>query len=346
MRLSQKELTANIDDDFKQVVKKLTQIFSYGAKVKKGRATHTYGVVAQGEARCIVSPEFPENDFFKFGQTFPVLLRHSSPGGEQDDRTRDGCATAIKLFAPGSKRVSGDGEFDVLMNAGRQLFVRCIRDFLTMVESNGEQRAELCRNNVIMDKQLTEAYRIRGSFTDFRYHSWTCFEFFDTKGKMQYIRFRIIAGDRGDERGLPKRDFACEGQLTKPPIETDPRADDFMRQDFIYKVQNSEIGYILQAQLHPPESPAVENSEVLNPAAAWDEEFHPWLDLCEVNLHSIVADNEKLSELTMSPNRSPQCIKIPLATRPDQYASLGQARAIVYPAARKVRKGAEKPQVN
>lgn len=346
MRLSQEELTANIDDDFKEVVDKLVATFSYGAKLKKGRATHTYGVAAKARARCIVSPSFPKNDFFKFGDEFPVVLRHSSPGGEKDDRTRDGCAISLKFFPAGTTEYAGDGELDILMNAGRQLFVRSIRDFSTMVHSSLEQRTELCKQDVIMDKELTEAYRIRGSFADYRYHTWSCFEFFDAEGKMSYIRFRVIAGDRGPERGLPKPSFNCEGQLTKPPLDSDSRAEDFLRQDFIYRVNNSEVKYILQAQLHEPECPAVENSEVLNPAVAWDETFYPWMDLCEISADSIVDDNDEVSSLTMDPNRSPQCIKIPLATSPDHYASLGHARAIVYPAARAIRREAPAPQEN
>jgi catalase len=345
MRLSLKELTANIDDDFKEVVEKLKQIFSYAAGMKKGRATHTYGVAVRGQARCIVSAEFPDNDFFKFGRCFPMVLRHSSPGGEQDDRTRDGCAASVKLFDAESSDTSGDGCLDILMNAGRQLFVRNIRDFLTMVQAPLPQRTELCKQGLIMEKELTEAYRIRGSFAEFRYHSWTCFEFFDATGKMHYIRYRLVPGDHGPERGVPPLDFNCDGQLTKPPIKGDPRAKDFLRQDFIYRVSHSNIRYILQAQLHEPEQ-AVENSEVLNPALAWDENFYPWFDLLEIDLQEIMANNEEVSDLTMDPNRSPECIKIPLATSPDHYASLGQARAIVYPSARSKRREAQAPQNN
>jgi catalase len=346
MRLSLEELTAGIDDDFKEVIASLSQIFSYGAQMKKGRATHTFGVAARGTARCIISPNFPENDFFKFGQEHKMVLRHSSPGGELDDRTRDGCAASVKIFDVDSADTSSDGSLDVLMNAGRQLFVRSIRDFLTMVQAPLEKRTELCQQGLIMDKELTEAYRIRGSFADFRYHSWTCFEFFDANGKMNYIRFRLVPGDRGPERGLPPKDFDCEGQLTKPPVEGDPRAEDFLRQDFVYRVNHSDISYILQAQLHEPENPTVENSEVLNPALAWDETFYPWLDLYEINVEEIIVNNDEVSSLTMDPNRSPECIKIPLATSPDHFASLCQARAIVYPAARSKRKEAEHPQNN
>jgi len=252
----------------------------------------------------------------------------------------------LEVFSPVNTQREGDGELDILMNAGRQLFVRNIRDFSTMVHSSLEQRAELCKQGTIMEKELTEAYRIRGSFVDYRYHTWSCFEFFDAEGEMNYIRFRVIAGDRGPERGFPEKSFNCEGQLTKPPLENDTRAEDFLRKDFIYRVENSEVKYILQAQLHASESPAVENSEVLNPAAAWDEKFYPWLDLCEITVDKVIEENAKVSALTMDPNRSPQCIKIPLATSPDHYASLGHARAIVYPAAREKRRQAAEPQEN
>src|SRR5947209_5232270 len=118
MRLSYEELTANIDDEFKAIVDRLQHTFDYMAeKLQKGRATHTYGVVAKGEARCVVPTEFPENETFVFGKVFPILLRHSSPGGRADDRARDGVAASIKFFEPGSG-ADGDGIYDVLMNAG------------------------------------------------------------------------------------------------------------------------------------------------------------------------------------------------------------------------------------
>lgn len=86
--------------------------------------------------------------------------------------------------------------------------------------------------------------------------------------------------------------------------------------------------------------------DVPNPADAWDEEFHPWLDLCEIAVDRVIEDNATVSVLTMAPNRSPQCIKIPLVTSADHYASLGHARAIEYPAARKIRRQVAELQEN
>ena len=59
-----------------------------------------------------------------------------------------------------------------------------------------------------------------------------------------------------------------------------------------------------------------------------------------------VEDYASAAKLEMNPNRSPQCIKIPLATSPDHYASLGHARAIIYPGARAVRASVPPPQNN
>jgi hypothetical protein len=106
------------------------------------------------------------------------------------------------------------------------------------------------------------------------------------------------------------------------------------------------VRYLLQAQLHDAPNPPVENHELLNPARAWDEKFHPWLDLCEIVLHEPILDSDALSALEMNPNRSPHCIRIPLATSPDHYASLGHARALIYPGAREVRAKAPAPQSN
>ena len=345
LRLTQEELTRNIDDDFKSVIDRLQATFGFLAGQKRGRATHTWGAAGRGTARFIVAPEFPRNDYFVAGKTVPVILRHSSPGAREDDRARDGVAASVKFFPQGSD-YSGPGDLDILMNAGRQLFVRTIRDFSTFVHAvPPPKRKQLVEQGIMMEPELIEAYRIRGSFLDSRYHSWQCFEFFDAAGVMRYIRFRLIPGDRGPERGLPAKEFRADGEPSMDPVPDDPRAPDFLRQEWIYQVKYSEVSYILQAQLHDAPKTDEKNPEVLNPAKAWDETQHPWMDLCEIKIEETI-DREATSKLDMNPNRSPQCIKIPLATSPDQYASLGHARAIVYPGARSVRAAAEKPENN
>lgn len=61
MRLTPEELTASIDDDFKMVIDRPQKTFNFmAANTQRGRPTHTYGAVAQGEARCVVSSDFPD----------------------------------------------------------------------------------------------------------------------------------------------------------------------------------------------------------------------------------------------------------------------------------------------
>jgi catalase len=346
LRLSREELTANIDDDFKAVVAKLQNTFNFmTAKLQKGRGTHTYGIAAKGEARCIVPPEFPANDTFVFGKVYPIVLRHSSPGGRADDRARDGVAASIKFFEPGGS-TNGDGFFDILMNAGRQLFVRSIRGFSTFVHTPDAERVKLVEQGIMLEPQLIEAYRIRGSFPDFRYHTWVCFEFIDSAGVSRFVRFRLINHDRGMDRGLPKPDFRANGRPSMEPEPDDKRDPEFLRKDFRYRVQHSDVRYILQAQLRDAPPAPIGNHELFDPSQPWDEHFHPWRDMFDIRLTEIIDDEEAVSRLEMNPNRSPQCIRIPLATSPDHFASLGHARAIIYPGARAVRASVPPPQNN
>lgn len=346
MRLSYEELTANIDDDFKAVVDKLQHTFNYMAEqVQKGRATHTYGVVAKGEARCVAPADFPENDTFVFGKVFPIILRHSSPGGRADDRARDGVAASIKFFEPGGG-LEGDGIYDVLMNAGRQLFVRNIRDFSTFVHTPDAERIKLVQQGLMLEPQLVEAYRIRGSFTDFRYYTWVCFEFIDKKGVSRYVRLRLINHDRGLDRGLPNAAFHANGRPSMEPVADDQRAPDFLRKDFLYKVKYSDVRYILQAQFRDAPNPPDVNHELFDPSQPWNEYWYPWMDMFEIRLTETIEDYEAIAHLEMNPNRSPFCIRIPLATSPDHFASLGHARAIIYPGARAARAAVPPPQNN
>ena len=124
-------------------------------------------------------------------------------------------------------------------------------------------------------------------------------------------------------------------------LPDDTRSESFLRKDWIYRVQNSGVKYILQGQVHPNSDTQDGNPEFLNPAVAWDESLYQWHDIYEINIEEPILDNAKLSRLDMNPNRSPTCIKIPLATTPHQYASLGHARAIIYPKIRSVRASSE-----
>jgi hypothetical protein len=334
------ELTAHIDHDFKEVIDKLKGIFIHVASEKHGRATHTYGVAAHGSLRVVVPQGFPESDFFTAGKVYPIILRHSRPGGFfNDDRVRDGAAASIKFFESGSL-AKGSGMTDIMMNTGRTLFVNSARSFLTMVTTPNDQRVEkLLKTGILNDQILSEGYRDSGSFTDYRYHTQICFEYTDDSLKKRYLRFRMINADRGPERGCYPPSFRPLGVTASPPLPDDTRAPDYLRQDFINRVKRWGVYYLLQVQIRPADDPAA-----LNCSGVWDETYYPWQDAGEIHLTELLSHDE-MDQLEFDANRTHPSINLPLATSANDHASLGHSRALVYWAAREARAKSPMPHV-
>ncbi len=330
-----------IDDDFKKVIQEMIDLFVHVAKdIQHGRGTHTTGAAAHGRARIITPIDFPENDFFSFGKTYPIVVRHATPGPQTDDRFLDGGAISIKFLTDDDK--TGAGFHDLMMNTGTTMFVPSARAFNTMVhtpfkpgESNGATRAPLLKAGVIDDNKLSEGYRC-GSYTEFYYHSQIIFEFTDKAGVLRYIRFRSIPGDRGPERGLFPPNIRAKGETYSLPWPDDQRAADYRRRDFEVRVNHLTVNYLLQAQIRPADDP-----EVLNPMVYWEERNFPWLDIAELHLNKALT-YEEMDALSFDANRTHDSINLPLAKTADDHASLGHARALIYWHARKAR--AESPQ--
>ena len=332
MSRTEAELNDGLDPDYLVVIQNLKDFFVRVAGMQRGRATHTFGAAAFGTARVIVPADFPPNDFFAFGKTYPVILRHSKPGQAHDDASLDGGATSIKFFETDATDYAGNGFHDIMMNTGRVNFVKSARSFLTMVTTplDAEARIPLLEKGIVLDDQLTEGYRT-GSFTEFYYHAQICFEFVADDGARNYIRFRMIPGDRGPERGLFPASIRAKGVTFSKRWEDDARATDFMRRDFQVRVNHLGVGYILQCQLRPMDDP-----EALDPTVNWDERNHPWTDLVEIHLNKTLSDDE-MDRLEFDANRTHSSINLPLARSADEHASLGHVRPLVYWLARQAR---------
>jgi hypothetical protein len=378
MSQSEQMLSAGIDDDFAKVIEDLQQLFVMAAKLNRGRATHTYGTAARGRATIIVPPGFPENEFLTAGKTYPIVLRHAKPGVSQDDRTLDGAATSIKFLDESN---SVDGFHDVMMNTGNVLFVKSAREFNTMVhilpnrELSGQamrddyvaRRKQLVTDGVVQDDKLTQGYRT-GSFTEFYYHSQMCYEFNDK----YYMRYRMIPGDRGLERGFLPPSIRAGGRTTDPSWDDDRRASDHMRRDFDLRATHLGVSYILQVQLRPadvfedPWATQVEQNRIneglepsaLNASEYWDVRYYPWIDMARLDVGNVLTLDE-LDILSFDANRTHSTINLPLVTHPlapknprdprkqaDQWASFGHSRALVYWLARKARAEAGAPHNN
>jgi hypothetical protein len=364
MARSMEELQTGLDASFKKVVADLQGLFITVAGKLQGRATHTWGAAAKGHARIIVPFDFPDNPFFQFGKEYGVLLRHASPGPQEDSRYLDGAAASIKFFENSS--YSGDGAHDILMNTGRILFVRSARQFWDMVHTDPKDkpaRKALVENGTVLDNKLTEGYRT-GSFTEFYYHAQISFEMNDS----HYIRYRMIPGDRGPERGLFPESIRSEGRTTDPGWPDDRRAPDFMRRDFDTRVAHLGVRYILQAQVRPID-PAADvwasrmdkldvavghEPEALDPSVYWDNRYYPWMDVALLHLDTPMTEDE-MDTLTFDANRTHSSITLPLATnakyalpheQADRCSSFGHSRPLVYYLARKARAESQRPHKN
>jgi hypothetical protein len=130
------------------------------------------------------------------------------------------------------------------------------------------------------------------------------------------------------------------------PVTDDDRAPDFLRKDFLHRVKYSDVRYVLQAQFRDAPDAPIGNHELFDPSQPWNEYWYPWLDMFDIGLTETIEDYDAICRLEMNPNRSPQCLKVPLATSPDHFASLGHARAIIYSGARAARASVPAPQNN
>lgn len=339
-------LTASLDDDFQNVIKQLQDIFARVATKTQGRATHTYGVAARGLARIIVPLGFPTNAFLTPGKAFPVILRHSAPGAQKDNRARDGAATSIKFFEDAAV-ASSPGFHDVTMNTGRVLFVRTARAFLSMVTTpNSDRQEKLVKPGILDDEILSEGYRNGGSFSDYYYHSQICYEVRDTANAMFYLRYRLLNADRGPERGNYPTSWRPSGVTVYPPLPDDPRSPDHLKNDFLSRLSHG-IRYLLQVQLRPGNDP-----EAVNCTRVWDSLKWPWIDCADIHLTEALTEKD-LDALSFDANRSHETFALPLATsglwtgpQADNHASLGHSRALVYALARTARANAPLPHAN
>jgi hypothetical protein len=371
------EFQNGLDEDFLKVVTQLQQLFTRVATLFRGRATHTFGTIAQGRARIVVPFGFPQNDFLVPGREYPIVLRHSTPGPEEDDRVLDGAATSIKFL--NSADEPAVGFHDILMNTGKVLFVESARAFNSMVHvlpdqtitdpvqrraDYAQRRKKLVTDGIVQDDKLTLGYRT-GSFTEFYYHSQVCFEF----NEQHYLRYRMIPADRGPERGLFPSSIRSDGKTTDPPWDDDLRSHDFLRRDFETRVRHLGVRYLLQGQLRPIRcelDPWVTRAELqrveqgleptaLNPTEYWDDRYYPWVDLAGLELDTIL-DGDFGSKLWFDANQTHDSIQIPLVTgamskndprlQADRWASFNHSRPLVYAMARKARAAAPPPQVN
>ena len=70
----------------------------------------------------------------------------------------------------------------------------------------------------------------------------------------------------------------------------EPRPANYLKQEFARRIVDSNIEYKLQIQLHEW-NPETDTNMWYNPAKAWDEEEHPWINVATVTMTSLLPDD-------------------------------------------------------
>lgn len=99
------------------------------------------------------------------------------------------------------------------------------------------------------------------------------------------------------------------------------------------QISRGAIEYKLQIQLH--EIKPEDSHLILHAARAWDEESHPWLNLADVTVMSLLAV-DIVERTRCSMDHHPPSVDIPSAETIYDYSSIPYLRSKVYPTSRKM----------
>ena len=309
----------------------LSRLFGVFARLKKGRATHTFGVGARGRFKVTDSPEFPPNAFFRPGAEYPLQLRHATISFEDD---------AVKDVRSGSLKFSHealDSPLDLIMNTGEENAFWNLRSFLafTWAGVRGARGLEsYC-------EKYPEGYRVaRGSvrrapdsFIQLRYYTKIPFHYRTTDGALLVVKFKLGPYDDMPDSGVATgEDDILLWNQERLPHET--RAPDYLRRDFVERLDAGEIKYRLWMQCHPPKPG--ESAEIYNAAKAWNESKSPWHEVGVATMTEALRPDD-CEMLRLRLNNMPESISVIPARSLADYNSIGYARSKVYAHAQKVR---------
>ena len=70
----------------------------------------------------------------------------------------------------------------------------------------------------------------------------------------------------------------------------EPKAANYLKKEFAERIVDANIEYRLQVQLHEWDS-ETDTHMLYNPAKAWDENEHPWINVATISLTSLLPDD-------------------------------------------------------
>lgn len=304
--------------------------FVIAARVTGARPSHRHGVAGRGGLVVRDALAFPTVAFFRPGARLDVVLRHANLDFDDDARL-DIRGAALRL-------TSADGEqLDLPMNTGTVNTFQTLWVLLAFVAAKPYgslgNRALALRYPRIW-RETVEAYR-RGpsSYAQLRYHSQIPFRWAADDGVERIARLRLVPANDDPESGLPTM-VDHTHPFRQERAADDPRASDYLRREWAARVASTGAAYRLQVQVHAvdPGDPA----EVLDTSRGWDEGTHPWHELGEVRVDSVL-DAAASDALRFNIAHQPRSMGVLRARSAGDFNAPAYARTLAYAASQRAR---------
>ncbi|XP_019646486.1 PREDICTED: allene oxide synthase-lipoxygenase protein-like [Branchiostoma belcheri] len=302
-----------------------------GTATAAKRAFHAPGIGASGFAVVVDKVKFPENDFFRPRTVFPVRLRHSNCWSA-DDAAADIRGAAIKFGD-----TDGDSCFEMVLDTGVMApfwDLPSYEEYVAAMKGGPDRLQEWCwkgpMNYYIMVDSLRRA---PDSYFQLIYHSQTCFAFRGSDNVPRLAKFRLIPTNKDPESGL--LDLEQQRQVWNTArLPDEERPKDYLRHEYAERLMKASLKYRLQMQLHTKK--ASDTASICNPYRCWAPGDHPWYDVADVIITTLLRDNV-IARTSFHIANLPPCLSLIEPESVYDYNSINYIRSKVYPAAHAAR---------
>ncbi|CAM2011322.1 lipoxygenase family protein [Acanthopleuribacter pedis] len=334
----------NVDPLFGGLIYTIASAFRMLAQHKKGRATHTVGVTARGTF-TVSGDNLPAHAVFTPGRTFPVVVRHASIKGFDDDAIRDGRGLSLRLFEGDADSEDLDLQptvLDVLSSTGSRFFMNNAVDFGRWVAGDMETRAALVAEFPKILPIFHKIVKNPDSFTKVYYYSETTTRFIDHDGKRYHMRYRFRNADGSCDSGeIPIEEITLPKDYVDRPT-SDTRPKDYLRAEFTEQVTNGGVSYLMEVQLKPESEDEIYNEIARDCTVDWTEAEAPFLEVGTISLNQMLSPAEDAS-IAFNVGNAPEALGLILARTPFETASINHLRSLVYDFSAAVRQGRPLP---
>lgn len=275
---------------------------------KRRRATHLYGVAANGRFEVKQDERVPPNEFFRDGDTHPLQARFANVTFA-DDCANDVRGCAIRLSQ------SERSPFDMLLNTGAYAASHNIVHFTIVLftKSIGTWARRILARNDIQGREGGVAAMRRSipCYSEIRYYSQTV-RYWNSKqdGITRYlVRYRVVpVGDAPEPGLMTERDNIFERE--RYPEEKRP--SDFTRREFSRRLEAAgEVRLLFQASFHRPQPG--DGLQWFDATLDWDQRVHPWLTIGTIVLTEPLSA-EACERLRFNSANHPPSLGVPVSS--------------------------------